>query len=80
MQPDELPASQRNAGKTGQGNHDPVQPPCVMATEAQGPPGGGQRHYWGQALQYLEAAADVAPGKKVLLIVKRDGGQVRFRV
>ncbi|KAK9815442.1 hypothetical protein WJX72_003717 [[Myrmecia] bisecta] len=39
-----------------------------------------QQHYWGQALQYLERSAYVIPGKKITLLAKRDGGQVRFNL
>lgn len=35
------------------------------------------RHYWGQAVQYLESAVQVTPGRRILLLAKRDGSQVR---
>jgi hypothetical protein len=36
------------------------------------------QHYWGQAVQYLERSVAVAPGKKLMLMAKRDGPRVRF--
>ncbi|BDA48465.1 Protein arginine N-methyltransferase 7 [Coccomyxa sp. Obi] len=39
-----------------------------------------ERHYWGQALQYLDKSADVVPGKKVTVLARREGGQVSFRL
>ena len=36
-----------------------------------------KEHYWGQALQYLDRAVKVTTGKKVTLLVKRDGHEVR---
>ena len=36
------------------------------------------RHYWGQALQFLDRAAEVTPGKKLTLLAKRDSNHVRF--
>ncbi|DBA83709.1 TPA: hypothetical protein ACH3X1_006247 [Trebouxia sp. C0004] len=35
-------------------------------------------HYWGQALQYLDSCVQVTPGKKVMLLARRDGAQIRF--
>ena len=34
------------------------------------------QHYWGQALQYLERSAHIEAGRRLLLLVKRDGNQV----
>ena len=42
------------------------------------PPSRGPRHHWGQALQYLERAVGVQPGRKVALLAHREGGKVRF--
>lgn len=36
------------------------------------------RHYWGQALQHLDRAAEVEAGSRLTLLAKRDGGTVRF--
>lgn len=38
----------------------------------------GPRHYWGQALQYLDRAVPVAPGRKVALLARREEGKLRF--
>lgn len=38
----------------------------------------GDEHYWGQALQHLDYVLPVEAGKKVLLLAKRDGGDIRF--
>ena len=38
------------------------------------------RHYWGQAVQYLERSVSVTPGKKLMLMAKRDGPRVRFHL
>ncbi|KAL3131069.1 hypothetical protein ABBQ38_000384 [Trebouxia sp. C0009 RCD-2024] len=35
-------------------------------------------HYWGQALQYLDRSVQVVPGKKIMLLARRDGAQIRF--
>lgn len=37
-----------------------------------------QRHYWGQALQHLDRAAEVEAGSRLTLLAKRDGGTIRF--
>lgn len=36
------------------------------------------KHYWGQALQYLDRRVAVVAGKKLTLLAKRDGNRVRF--
>lgn len=36
------------------------------------------KHYWGQALQYLDRRVPVVAGKKLTLLAKRDGNRVRF--
>ncbi|KAK3259597.1 hypothetical protein CYMTET_31413 [Cymbomonas tetramitiformis] len=36
------------------------------------------RHYWAQALQYLERGVQVQAGKKVSLLAKRDGAKISF--
>ncbi|KAK9846217.1 hypothetical protein WJX84_003191 [Apatococcus fuscideae] len=38
------------------------------------------RHYWGQALQYLDRSLPVEPGQRVMLLAKRDGSSVRFNL
>lgn len=47
------------------------------AAEASGQ-GRRPRHYWGQALQHLDRAAQVEAGSRLTLLAKRDGGAVRF--
>lgn len=38
----------------------------------------GPRHHWGQALQYLDRAVAVHPGRRVALLARRDEGRMRF--
>lgn len=38
----------------------------------------GPRHHWGQALQFLDRRLEVAPGRRLTLLAKRDGSRVRF--
>ena len=38
---------------------------------------GSGEHYWGQALQYLDRSAPIEAGRRLLLLAKRDGAQVR---
>lgn len=35
-------------------------------------------HYWGQALQYLDRAVSVEPGKKVMVLTRREGNTLKF--
>ena len=67
----------------------PEQPPTCAGTapgSSSGDPGGdsssapapGPRHYWGQALQYLDRAVQVAPGRRLMLLARREGGKPRF--
>eukprot|EP00887_Chlorella_sp_A99_P001822 scaffold19.g1822.t1 len=72
-------AAEPNCGTSG-----PAQQPqeeqqqLVEAAGSQGPPHPGPRHYWGQALQYLDRAVHVEPGRKLTLLAKRDGSKLRF--
>lgn len=54
----------------------------TAAAEAGAEAGGRQReparHYWGQALQHLDRAAEVEAGSRLTLLAKRDGSTVRF--
>ena len=55
----------------------------VAATSSNAPAAGPReppRHYWGQAVQYLDRSVAVAPGKKLMLMAKRDGPRVRFHL
>ncbi|KAL4424877.1 hypothetical protein ABPG77_002100 [Micractinium sp. CCAP 211/92] len=38
----------------------------------------GPRHHWGQALQYLDRAVAVQPGRRLALLARRDEGRMRF--
>ena len=49
----------------------PGLPPAPMPREP-------MRHYWGQALQYLDRSVPVVAGKKLTLLAKRDGSRIRF--
>ncbi len=54
------------------------QPPMPRAAPAAGPLPPGPRHHWGQALQYLDRAVQVAPGRKLALLARREEGRLRF--
>ncbi|PSC69443.1 arginine methyltransferase [Micractinium conductrix] len=43
-----------------------------------GPLPAGPRHHWGQALQYLDRAVPVAPGRRLALLARREEGKLRF--
>ena len=68
------------AAAPGGGAHPPQQQePAASEGQQGGPsPGPAGGHYWGQALQYLDRAAEVAPGRPMLLLAKREGAQLRF--
>ena len=51
----------------------PAATPAAPAAHAAGP-----RHHWGQALQYLEQAVPLQPGRRVALLARREEGKVRF--
>lgn len=53
-------------------------PPMPRAAPAAGPLPPGPRHHWGQALQYLDRAVQVAPGRKLALLARREDGRLRF--
>lgn len=53
-------------------------PPMPRAAPAAGPLPPGPRHHWGQALQYLDRAVPVAPGRKLALLARREDGKLRF--
>lgn len=38
----------------------------------------GPRHHWGQALQYLDRAVAVQPGRRLALLARREEGRLRF--
>lgn len=43
-----------------------------------GTPSPGPRHHWGQALQYLDRAVAVQPGRRLALLARREEGRLRF--
>ena len=74
---------------------DPVQQPadgeaaCSSADQTAASDAGAEaglrqqepvRHYWGQALQHLDCAAEVEAGSRLTLLARRDGGTVRFNL
>lgn len=61
-------------GDTGDSlaGHPPESEPPCMSSTATG------RHYWGQALQYLDHWGPVQPGNKITLIAQRQGGRIHF--
>jgi hypothetical protein len=71
------PAKQPASGQAACGSADEA-----AAASARAEAGRRQRepprHYWGQALQHLDRAAEVEAGSRLTLLAKRDGGTVRF--
>ena len=53
---------------------------CAAAEHPAPQPGGspGPRHHWGQALQYLDAAVEVVPGRRATLLARREEGRPHF--
>lgn len=61
-------------GALGGEGAEPASDTCIPAEEQEGP----GEHYWGQALQTLDTAVQVRPGKSVSLLVKREPNRIRF--
>ena len=62
----QLPTGTPISGTTPERSSPPLKPRVPM------------KHYWGQALQYLDRRVAVVAGKKLTLLAKRDGNRIRF--